>query len=47
MEEIINVIKKDKLISGKVKKIVSASEIIEKNWRADKIDGLRPLKKIR
>lgn len=47
MEEIINVIKKDKLISGKLKKIVSASEIIEKNWRADKIDGLRPLKKIR
>ena len=47
MGEIINVIKKNKIISGKVKKIVSASEIIEKNWRADKNDGLRPLKKIR
>ena len=47
MEEIINVIKKNKIISGKVKKIVSPSENIEKNWRADKSDGLRPLKKIR
>lgn len=47
MSEIINIIKKDKVISGKFKKIVSKSENIEKDWRADKYDGLRPLKKIR
>ena len=47
IQEIINVIKKNNTISGKVKKIVSPSENIEKNWRADKSDGLRPLKKIR
>ena len=47
MGAIINIIKKDKIISGKIKKVVSTSESIEKNWRADKYDGLRPLKKIR
>lgn len=47
MGAIINIIKKDKIISGKIRKVVSTSESIEKNWRADKYDGLRPLKKIR
>ena len=47
IQEIIDVVKKDKIISGKFKKIVSISEKIEKNWRADEYDGLRPLRKIR
>ena len=47
IKEVINVVKKKKKISGKFTKIVSQSEIIEKNWRADPTDGLRPLKKYR
>ena len=47
IKEVINVVKKQKKISGKFTKIVSQSEIIEKNWRADPTDGLRPLKKYR
>jgi len=47
MQEIINVVKKEKIISGKFKKTVSVAEKDEKNWRADKYDGLRPLRKVR
>jgi sialic acid synthase SpsE len=47
IQEIINVIKKEKLIDGKNKKIITYAEKIEKDWRADPVDGLRPLRKIR
>ena len=47
IQEIINIIKKEKIIGGKNKKIISYAEKIEKDWRADPADGLRPLRKFR
>lgn len=47
VEKVIKLVKQKKLISGKFKKIVSDVEIEERDWRADKYDGLRPLKKLR
>ena len=47
MQNIIEIVKKDNIISGSFNKIVSKSEIVERNWRADPIDGLRPIQKYR
>ena len=46
-KEVINFIKKDKIIDGHGKKIPHNLEMHERKFRADSIDGLRPIKKYR
>lgn len=45
--DLINSIRKNKLMDGLGRKKPSDAEKLEKNWRADPRDGLRPLLKIR
>ena len=46
-KKIINFVRKQKLIDGSGKKIPNKSERFERKFRADPIDGLRPIKKFR
>ena len=43
----INFVKQDKLVDGNGKKKPNFEEISERKFRADKIDGLRPIRKYR
>jgi sialic acid synthase SpsE len=47
IKKIIKISRQKKEISGKNYKIISNTEKIERDWRADRSDGLRPLKKLR
>jgi N-acetylneuraminate synthase len=46
-KELINFVKQDKLVDGNGKKKPNFEEISERKFRADKIDGLRPIRKYR
>jgi len=46
-KELINFVKKDKIVDGKGIKKPNIAEMHERKFRADEIDGLRPLKKYR
>ena len=46
-KELINFVKKDKIVDGSGKKKPNIAEMHERKFRADKHDGLRPLKKYR
>ena len=46
-KELINFVKKDKIIDGKGEKKPNLLEMNERKFRADSIDGLRPIKKYR
>ena len=46
-KELINFVKQDKLVNGNGKKKPNFEEISERKFRADKIDGLRPIRKYR
>ena len=46
-KELINFVKKDKLVDGHGHKKPNFMEMSERKFRADKIDGLRPIKKYR
>jgi sialic acid synthase SpsE len=47
IESAIKLIKDGIMASGSAEKILGASEIADREWRADPVDGLRPLKKTR
>ena len=47
IKNVINFINLENKINGKFSKNISKAELIEKNFKADPSDGLRPLKKIR
>lgn len=47
IESAIKLIKDGFMASGSAEKILGASEIADREWRADPVDGLRPLKKTR
>lgn len=47
IQKVINATKNITKMNGSGKKEPSNSEIIDRDWRADPIDGLRPLKSIR
>ncbi len=46
-KELINFVKKDKIVDGSGKKKPNIAEMHERKFRADKIDGLRPIRKYR
>ena len=46
-KELINFVKQDKLVDANGKKKPNCEEISERKFRADKIDGLRPIRKYR
>ena len=47
IKKVINYLKIEKKIDGKFNKTISKSEIVERKFKADPSDGLRPLKKMR
>jgi len=47
IKKVIKYLKFEKKIDGKFNKIISKSEFIERKYKADPSDGLRPLKKMR
>ena len=47
IKKVIENIKAIKDIDGNGEKLPSSSELSDRDWRADPIDGLRPLKKLR
>lgn len=47
IERVIKYLKFEKKIDGKFNKIISKSEFVERKYKADPSDGLRPLKKMR
>ena len=46
-KELINFVKQDKLVDGNGKKKPNLAEMNERKFRADSIDGLRPIKRYR